>query len=44
MKKEKAKESNDIPVAAWITLGNKGVEFLESIFDKLLQGEKMPDK
>ena len=28
----------------WIALGNKGVEFLVKFFNRLLRGEKMPDK
>ena len=43
MKKGKAQGPNDIPVEAWIALGNKGVEFLVKFFNRLLQGEKMPD-
>ena len=44
MKKEKAQGPDDIPVGAWIALGNKGVEFLVNFFNRLLQGEKMPDE
>ena len=44
MKKGKAQGPDDIPVEAWIALGNKGVEFLVNFFNRLLQGEKMPDK
>ena len=44
MKKGKAQEPHDIPVEAWITLGNKGVEFLINFFNRLLRGEKMPDE
>ena len=43
MKKGKAQGPDDIPVEAWIALGNKGVEFLVNIFNRLLRGEKMPD-
>ena len=35
---------DDIPVEAWIALGNKGVEFLVKFFNRLLRGEKMPDE
>ena len=44
MKKGKAQGPDDIPVEVWIALGNKGVEFLVSFFNRLLQGEKMPDE
>ena len=44
MKKGKAQGPDDIPVEVWIALDNKGVEFLVNFFNKLLQGEKMPDK
>ena len=44
MKKGKAQGPDDIPVEAWIALGNKGVEFLVNFFNRLLRGEKMPDE
>ena len=44
MKNRKAQGPDDIPVEVWIALGNKGVEFLVNFFNRLLQGEKMPDK
>ena len=44
MKKGKAQGPDDIPVDVWIALGNKGVEFLVNFFNRLLQGEKMPDE
>ena len=44
MKKEKAQGPDGIPVKVWIALGNKGVEFLVNFFNRLLQGEKMPDE
>ena len=44
MKKGKAQGPDDIPVEAWIALGNKGVEFLANFFNGLLRGEKMPDE
>ena len=44
MKKGKAQGPDDIPVEVRIALGNKGVEFLVSFFNRLLQGEKMPDE
>ena len=44
MKKGKAQGPDDIPVEAWIALGNKGVEFLVKFFNRLLRGKKMPDE
>ena len=44
MKKGKAQRPDDIPVEAWIALGNKGVKFLVNFFNRLLRGEKMPDE
>ena len=44
MKKGKVQGPDDIPMEAWIALGNKGVEFLVNFFNRLLQGEKMPDE
>ena len=44
MKKEKAQGPDDIPVEAWIALGNEGVEFLVNFFKRLLRREKMPDE
>ena len=44
MKKGKAQGPNDIPVRAWIALGNKGAEFLVNVFYRLLQEEKMLDE
>ena len=44
MKKGKAQGPDDIPVEAWIALGNKGVEFLVNFFNRLLRGKKMPDE
>ena len=43
MKKGKAQGPDDIPVEAWIALGNKRVEFLVNFFNRLLREEKMPD-
>ena len=40
MKKGKAQGPDDIPVKVWISLGNKGVEFLVNFFNKLLQGRR----
>ena len=44
MKKGKAQGPDDIPVEVWIALGNKDMEFLVNFFNRLLQGEKMPDE
>ena len=44
MKKGKDQGPDDIPVEAWIALGNKGVEFLVNFFNRLLRGEKMPNE
>ena len=44
VKKGKARGPDDIPVEAWIALGNKGVKFLMKFFNRLLRGEKMPDE
>ena len=44
MKKRKAQGPDDITVEVWIALENKGVEFLVNFFNRLLQGEKMPDE
>ena len=44
IKKGKAQGSDDIPVETWIAVDNKGVEFLVNFFNRLLQGEKMPDE
>ena len=35
VKKGKAQEADDIPVEAWIVLGNKGVESLVKFFNRL---------
>ena len=44
MKTGKAHRPDHIPEEAWIALGNKGMEFLVNFFNRLLQGEKMPDE
>ena len=44
MKKGKAQGPDDIPMEEWISLGNKGVEFLVNFFNRLLRGKKMPDE
>ena len=42
MKEGKTQGPDDIPVEAWIALGNKNVEFLVDFFNRLLRGKKMP--
>ena len=44
MKKGKSQRPDDLTVEPWIALGNKVVEFLVNFFNRLLQGEKMPDE
>ena len=44
LKKVKAQGPVDIPVEAWIALGNKGVELPVNFFHRLLQGKKMLDE
>ena len=44
MMKGKALGPDDIPVEAWLCLGNRGIEFLTRVFNRLLCGEKMPDE
>ena len=38
MKKGKVQGPDNIPVEAWIALGNKGVEFLVNFLNRLLRG------
>ena len=35
---------SEVPVEARICLGNRGIEFLTKLFNRLLCGEKMPDE
>ena len=44
MNKGKDQGPDNIPVEAWIALGNKGVNFLVNFFNRPLRGEKMPDE
>ena len=44
MKKGKVQGPDNIPVEAWIALGNKGVEFLVNFLNRLLRGKKVPDE
>ena len=44
MKKRKVQGPDDIPVEAWIALGNKSVEFLVNFLNRLLRGEKITNE
>ena len=44
MMKGKALGPDEIPVEAWLCLGNRGVEFFTRLFNRLLHGGKMPDE
>ena len=44
MKRGKAQGPDEIPVEAWLSLGEEGVRFLTDLFNRLLQGEEMPDE
>ena len=44
MKKGKAQGPDEIPVEAWMALGREGVEFLTELFNRLMQGETMPEE
>ena len=44
MKKGKAQGPDEIPVEAWLALGREGVNFLTKMFNRLLQGEAMPEE
>ncbi|KAK3553800.1 hypothetical protein QTP70_012235 [Hemibagrus guttatus] len=44
MKSGKAIGPDDIPVAVWKCLGEAAVEFLTSLFNRVLESEKMPEK
>ncbi|KAI5102764.1 gastrula zinc finger protein XlCGF28.1-like, partial [Silurus meridionalis] len=44
MKNGKSVGPDDIPVEAWRCLGEKAVEFLTRLFNKILEGEKMPEE
>ena len=44
MKKGKAQGPDEIPVEAWLVLGEKGVNFLTKLFNRLLQGEAIPEE
>jgi len=44
MKKGYAQGPDEIPVEAWVCLGEIGIEFLTELFNRLLHGEKMPEE
>ncbi|KAK3557346.1 hypothetical protein QTP70_026574, partial [Hemibagrus guttatus] len=44
MKSGKAVGPDDIPVEVWKCLGEAAVEFLTSLFNKVLESEKMPEE
>ncbi|KAK3555020.1 hypothetical protein QTP86_005711 [Hemibagrus guttatus] len=44
MKSGKAVGPDDIPVEVWKCLGEAAVEFLASLFNKVLESEKMPEE
>ncbi|KAK3564447.1 hypothetical protein QTP86_020386 [Hemibagrus guttatus] len=44
MKSGKAVGPDDIPVEVWKCLGEAAVEFLTSLFNKVLENEKMPEE
>ena len=44
MKKGKARGPDDIPVEAWLILGNVGIRLLTKLMNNLLKGERMPDE
>ena len=44
MKKGKARGPDDIPVEAWLILGDVGIGFLTKLMNSLLKGERMPDE
>ena len=44
MRRMMALGPDEIPVEAWLCLGNRGVEFLTRLFNRLLRGGKMPDE
>ncbi|KAI5628469.1 receptor tyrosine-protein kinase erbB-3 precursor [Silurus asotus] len=44
MKSGKSVGPDDIPVEAWRCLGEMAVEFLTRLFNRILEGEKMPEE
>uniref|UniRef100_A0A3B4CLA2 ribonuclease H n=1 Tax=Pygocentrus nattereri TaxID=42514 RepID=A0A3B4CLA2_PYGNA len=44
MKNGKAVGPDDIPVEVWRCLGEKAVDFLTRLFNKILESERMPDE
>ena len=44
MKKDKAAGSDELPVEFWKCMGEMGIKFLTRLFNRLLVGERMPEK
>ncbi|KAK3557185.1 hypothetical protein QTP70_024685, partial [Hemibagrus guttatus] len=44
MKSRKAVGPDDIPVEVWKCLGEAAVEFLTSLFNRVLESERMPEE
>ena len=42
--KNKAVGPDDIPLEAWVSLEEVGVNYLTSVFNKICAGERMPDE
>ena len=44
MKKDKAVESDELPVEIWKCMEEMGINFLTKLFNRLLVGEQMPEE
>ena len=44
MKKGKAVGSDELPVQVWKCMGEMGIKFLTSLFNRLLMSERMPEE
>ena len=44
MKKGIARGPDDIPVEAWLVLGDVGIGLLTKLINNLLKGDRMPDE
>ena len=44
MKKGKAVGPDELPVEVWKCMGEMGIKFLTTLFNRLLMGERMPEK
>ena len=44
MKKGKAVGTDELPVAVWKYMGEMGIKFLIKLFNRLLVGERIPEK